>query len=122
MMNLKKYKGISAIGFLTALIIVVGVVMVLSAPFMVNNRSEKVKDNNTDKSKSLPDLNFETEINNKLSAIDTRINAIENKFSKQHSNRYVCSIEGKVDDNGNIVPVDNISGSNKFVFVCEYKY
>ena len=42
------------------------------------------------------------------------------------SDRYVCSIEGYLNENNDVVPIDNQTTSQdisnkKFVFVCEYK-
>ena len=37
------------------------------------------------------------------------------------SNKYVCTIEGNVDENGVVVQVNSSNNYSKFVFVCEYR-
>jgi len=92
---------------------------------------------------SEPSSNIEDDLRRK---IDERFSSFENRMniemrnmieqsktsSNDISNKYICTIEGRVDENGNILPV-NSSGndsfnqarsgsSQRFVFVCEYNY
>jgi len=61
-------------------------------------------------------------------------NVLEQNKSSSNSktDKYICSIEGKVDENGNIIPVNSsdndiynqvkLGAAQRFVFVCEYNY
>ena len=120
----KKHRAMSPMGYVIALIIFIGIAMIISAPFIVdssNNNGKELEDINKNYERSFNNLaDFETRINNKIENIENKLNSIQETTSK--SNKYTCTIEGKVDENGNIVPIDNISGNKKFVFVCEYNY
>ena len=65
--------------------------------------------------------------------MNSRLNLIESRQSKTStmpqqstSDKYVCEIEGNVDADGNVTPIDNMSMNEvrkrKIVFVCEYRY
>lgn len=120
----KKHRAMSPMGYVIALIIFIGIAMIISAPFIVdssNNNGKELEDINKNYERSFNNLaDFETRINNKIENIENKLNSIQETTSK--SNKYTCTIEGKVDENGNIVPIDNISRNKKFVFVCEYNY
>ena len=107
-------------GYLIALVIIFGVVMIVSAPLLVDNSDKTEVINQPNNIIPSEMSNIETRLNEKFSELENRMDAIQNSFST--SNKYVCTIEGKLDENGNTVSVDDISQSKKFVFVCEYKY
>ena len=119
-----KSNAMSPIGYVIALIIFIGVGMIISAPFIVDNsdsNNKELENINRNYERSFNNINdFETKINNKIENIENQLNSLQEINSK--SNKYTCTIEGKVDENGDIVPLDSVLGNKKFVFVCEYNY
>lgn len=167
----KKF-GMSTMGYAIVLVIILGIVMIVSAPMMVN----KVKDKGNDSDKSaftskkyrvknnsktldsnvavnslssqdnedysydngeIKDDNsrdFYSEIERIDRKISSRIDNLEiqqrefiRDYNKKESisNKYVCSIEGELDSDNNVVPINNQGNDDiknkKFVFVCQYK-
>lgn len=116
-----KSNAMSPIGYVIALIIFIGVGMIISAPFIVDNSDNNKELENINRNYERSYNNFsdlEANINRRLDNIENRLNSM----TKTNSNKYTCTIEGTVDENGNIVPIENVSGNKKFVFVCEYNY
>ena len=120
----KSFSAMTPMGYVIALVIFIGIGMIISAPFIVDssgNNGKEPEDINRNYERSFNNLaDFETRINSRIENIENRLNSVQKNNSK--SNKYTCTIEGKVDENGNIVPIDNVSGNKKFVFVCEYNY
>lgn len=100
--------------------------MIISAPFMFDKFENNSKQNNT-RNRIEPEINYEQpmvnvmgEINRIERQLSDRISNLEQKRQKP-SNKYVCTIEGKLDDSGIVVPISTSDDiSKKFVFVCEY--
>jgi hypothetical protein len=115
-----KSNAMSPIGYVIALIIFIGVGMIISAPFIADNSDNNKELENINRNYERSYNNFsdlEANINRRLDNIENRLNSM----TKTNSNKYTCTIEGTVDENGNIAPIENVSGNQKFVFVCEYK-
>lgn len=161
-MKKRKY-AFSTMGFAIVLVIILGIVMIISAPMMADKYKDKTPKNSDYDEKYSSSKNEQEYYDNKssdnisynydrlereisrtrddVSALESRIlNQVDFKFreemqrresSSSVSDRYVCSIEGYLDVNGNVVPVNSDSNSDrandartsltkKFVFVCQY--
>lgn len=120
----KKLNAMSPMGYVIALIIFIGIAMIISAPFIVDsseNNNKEIENINRNYERSFNNFSdLEANINRRLDNIENRLNSIQK--TETNSNKYTCTIEGTVDENGNIVPIENVSGNKKFVFVCEYNY
>lgn len=149
---MSKKRAMSTMGYAIALVIILGVVMIISAPMMIdkykkgnNSQYDNYVQNSEDQSKYLPNNRAENQENtrensdelfNQLRIMEDRINTrLEYLESRQNQNsgssqsssdKYVCEIEGNVDADGNVTPIDNMSMNEvrkrKIVFVCEYRY
>ena len=108
--------AMSGMGFAIAIVIMLGIVMIFSAPAMLDGNKEPAKEEKT----VVPNQNVSElqELENRLNA---RIENLERNQSDGVSNRYICKIEGNVDENGTIVPINNNNNYSKFVFICEYR-
>ena len=150
--------AMSALGYAIVLVIILGVVMIISAPMMADKfknkehnkqqdsisddtRSSSERDEYYDSSSSRPVKddrggsdylfnevrNIERRINDRIDNLELRQREMQNKQtnSASVSNKYVCTIEGSLDANNNVVPLDAQNSadikSQKFVFVCEYR-
>lgn len=149
---MSKKRAMSTMGYAIVLVIILGVVMIISAPMMIdkykkgnNSQYDNYVQNSEDQSKYLPNNRVENQENtrensdelfNQLRIMEDRINTrLEYLESRQNQNssssqsssdKYVCEIEGNVDADGNVTPIDNMSMNEvrkrKIVFVCEYRY
>lgn len=149
---MSKKRAMSTLGYAIVLVIILGVVMIISAPMMIdkykkgnNSQYDNYVQNSEDQSKYLPNNRVENQENtrensdelfNQLRIMEDRINTrLEYLESRQNQNsgssqsssdKYVCEIEGNVDADGNVTPIDNMSMNEvrkrKIVFVCEYRY
>lgn len=119
---MSKKSAMSAMGYAIVSVIVLGIVMIVSAPMLVSNvKEEKPQE---------PQMNYEREESSsysELRSIEERLSSrIENLERSQNdrnvvTDKYVCTIEGKLDENGDVVPADSAGRSDKIVFVCEYR-
>ena len=149
---MSKKRAMSTLGYAIVLVIILGVVMIISAPMMIdkykkgnNSQYDNYVQSSEDQSKYLPNNRVENQENtrensdelfNQLRIMEDRINTrLEYLESRQNQNsgssqsssdKYVCEIEGNVDADGNVTPIDNMSMNEvrkrKIVFVCEYRY
>lgn len=149
---MSKKRAMSTMGYAIVLVIILGVVMIISAPMMIdkykkgnNSQYDNYVQGSEDQSKYLPNNRVENQENtrensdelfNQLRIMEDRINTrLEYLESRQNQNsgssqsssdKYVCEIEGNVDADGNVTPIDNMSMNEvrkrKIVFVCEYRY
>lgn len=123
---MKTKPALSATGFAIIIFILLGVAMIVSAPSFIDNSSKENEQKFSEQRLNEQNdfitrlQNFENQINQRLNAIEDNVNSINNNQSNI-SNKYICTIEGNVDEDGNIVKVNSQSGLTKFVFVCEYK-
>lgn len=142
-----KRKALSTMGYAIVLVIIIGIVMIISAPMMMNNikkgknfdqndnyssRRDRDDRENFDEQK---DYRSSDDVSMQLRMIEERMNArldsmearqVQRATSTQSvSDKYVCEIEGNVDADGNVTPIDNMSmdevKKRKIVFVCEYR-
>lgn len=145
-----KKRAMSNLGYAIVLVIILGIVMIVSAPMLVNKQKAKFSspnnnyqgnidysessavsganysENNENSSTSFDELRaFEDRINSRLNDIEIRQQQNQSSNSKTISNKYVCSIEGMVDANNNVISVEGQSSEDlkkqKIVFVCEYR-
>lgn len=154
----KKF-AMSALGYAIVLVIILGIVMIISAPMMAdkfknkehNNQQDSISDDTRssserdeyhDSSSSRPVKddsgggsdylfnevrNIERRMNDRIDNLELRQREMQNNQtnSTSVSNKYVCTIEGSLDENNNVVPLDAQNSadikSQKFVFVCEYR-
>ena len=144
--------AMSTMGYAIILVIILGVVMILSAPMMMSKYKgdkkssdeyskkdddyDNYKDRERDK-EEYSDSGYNRDMSNNNASDDiledrmnSRFNDIEARQSQKSSSptitdKYVCSIEGNVDSDGNVTPVDNMNMDEvkrrKIVFVCEYR-
>lgn len=155
---MRKKFAMSALGYAIVLVIILGVVMIISAPMMAdklkdkspNDREENVSDDyrenrsepqeyyNNSSSRPVKSSggnesdylyeevrNIERRMSVRIDNIDNKLRDLQNSSSNSVSDKYVCTIEGSLDANNNVVPLDAQSSSDiktqKFVFVCEYR-
>lgn len=119
----KKF-AMSTMGYAIVLVIILGVVMIISAPMLADKYKKVDKKTNSPIVEPSVTSHYEyselREIENRLSSriddIERRQNSVD---TNSYTNKYVCKIEGNLDDSGIVVPFDNPDG--KIVFVCEYK-
>ena len=133
----KKFKAMSPMGYAIVAVVVFAFAMIVSAPYIVSDSSESKQtekqpiheefiQNNVQQTQHPQQLQQPQQsvdmsrIDERFMNMEARINAIQRTYTSQ-SNRYICKIEGKVDNQGNIVSVDEATDNQKFVFVCEYK-
>jgi len=122
---MNKKSAMSAMGYAIVAVIVLGIIMIVSAPMLVNNVKEEKKPE--------PEYNYEKkeipQDNSELKAIEQRLSMRIDDLERRQANRqentvtdkFVCSLEGKLDGNGEVVPVDIYDRTSKIVFVCEYR-
>lgn len=127
---MNRKSALSTIGYAIVLVIILGVVMIISAPMMADKYKDKPVKNDINKNVDTNQINIdelnqiqetENRINSRLSSIEQRQNEIEN--SNNISDKYICSIEGTVDEQGSIIEINSQSDvkNQKIVFVCEYR-
>lgn len=73
-------------------------------------------------------LDLERRLNSRVDNIEQRQNELKRNLENKSDvkDAYICSIEGFLDSDNNVVPVDSPQASSdlksqKFVFVCQYK-
>lgn len=153
---LNKKSAMSTMGYAIVLVIILGIVMILSAPMLMgkykgdkknhdNNQEQNYDDrrdydgrrdyNNdeNDYQSSSPDSDVTVELRNLESRINSRISDLEARQAQNSSvqnqnisDKFVCSLEGNVDADGNVLSIEGKSMDevkrSKMVFVCEYRY
>lgn len=114
----------SGMGFAIVIVILIGLGMIISAPTLLDNSSDKENANSEkfqaeDLSTKLQ--NFENKINERLNNMEMNYRNSQANNNQYVTNKYICEIQGYVDENGNVIKPDSRNGLSKFVFVCEYK-
>lgn len=155
---LSKKSAMSTMGYAIVFVIVLGVIMIVSAPMLMskykgdknstnddrnyneerysdkeNSRYDDARDRDGEHYKDSDSNNDSSEVVNQLRMLEdrmnSRINSLEARQSQSQSgqiasDKYVCSIEGNVDADGNVTPIDGMNLEDvkrkKIVFVCEY--
>ncbi len=166
---MNKKLAMSALGYAIVLVIILGVVMIISAPMLADkyktnqlntDDGDVISENNSNSetrrsyrrnrsSSSVPVgessaddsysagtsnmVDIASEIRRIEDRMENRIRSVERNQQElmqrnannasSVSNKYVCSIEGTLDADNNVIPIDSSSDlkSQKFVFVCEYR-
>lgn len=122
---MNRKNAMSTMGYIIVLFIILGVVMIVSAPMMLN----KAKDRNGLSGKDFRNesqteyYNISEELRRVEESLSARINELENatqsssrNSSETVQNRYICTKERSPENE--LEPLDG--GTKKFVFVCEY--
>lgn len=160
---MQKRNAMSNMGYAIIFVIVLGVIMIISAPMIIDSYKVGNKDNsqnlaeNPSENQNIDERNVRDNYNenvterdivdmtNKIRRLerdfDSRIRELEanqkeglsNNSSEQiqgnesgMSDKFVCTIEGNLDAEGNLIPLDSKSAmqsgrKQKIVFVCDYK-
>ena len=157
MQKLNKKNAISMMGFAIVFLIVLGIVMILSAPMMMNKDKNDNNSNSDDtryenEDRDNPDRersrDYEdqsrydrensgnsgyssTEMMDELRNVENRMNSrlsnleAERSSTQSVSDKFICSLEGNVDADGNVISVEGMNMDDikrrKMVFVCEYR-
>lgn len=147
---LNKKRAMSTIGYAIVLVIILGIVMILSAPMMMgkykgdkknidNNQEQNYdgrqnydeRENDYQSSSSDGDVavelrNLESRINSRISDLEARQAQNTSVQNQNVSDKFICSLEGNVDADGNVISIEGKSMDevkrSKMVFVCEYRY
>lgn len=147
---LNKKSAMSTMGYAIVLVIILGIVMILSAPMMMgkykgdkknidNNQEQNYDDrqnydgrvNDYQSSSSDGDVavelrNLESRINSRISDLEARQAQNTSVQNQNVSDKFICSLEGNVDADGNVISIEGKSMDevkrSKIVFVCEYRY
>ncbi|MFR1672898.1 MAG: hypothetical protein ACLSWI_08150 [Candidatus Gastranaerophilaceae bacterium] len=160
---LNKRKALSTMGFAIIFVIILGVVMIISAPMMADKYKDKTPKVSEPQPEDLSGMNTnevppnlehprymnDTNVNQRyedrymdienriMSQVDYKIREAMRNFVPQSSDssvsdKYVCTIEGYMDEEGNVIPINSgntsdradqakVSYERKFVFVCQYR-
>ena len=141
---MKNKKAMSTIGYAIVCVIILGIIMIISAPMIIDsNKNKQDVDSQPTREEShdsepMPDnQDIVSEMQNIESRLNSRINDIEARQSNQPqqnysnssasvTNKYVCSMEGTLDRDNNVIPLNSQQPSanlqnQKIVFVCEYR-
>lgn len=147
---LNKKSAMSTMGYAIVLVIILGIVMILSAPMMMGkykgdkknidnnqeqnydgrqNYDERVNDyqsNSPDGDVAVELRNLESRINSRISDLEARQAQNTSVQNQNVSDKFICSLEGNVDADGNVISIEGKSMDevkrSKMVFVCEYRY
>lgn len=143
-----KKLGMTAVGYAIVCVIILGIVMIISAPMMANKYKDKTQNteqynddhasgeteapapaDSGDNSSSYNDSNDKIyeELRNLENRMDSRMANLEQRQNSAPapasvSDRYVCTIEGVMDENHNVVQIDKNTDikNQKIIFACEY--
>lgn len=147
---LNKKSAMSTMGYAIVLVIILGIVMILSAPMMMGkykgdkknidnnqeqnydgrqNYDERVNDyqsSSSDGDVAVELRNLESRINSRISDLEARQAQNTSVQNQNISDKFICSLEGNVDADGNVISIEGKSMDevkrSKMVFVCEYRY
>lgn len=124
---MNKKSAMSAMGYAIVSVIILGLIMIISAPMLVTNvkEEEKTSEPVTEYNKE-PEQNDYSELRMLEERLTSRIDDLErsqanNQGQNTVTDKYICSIEGKLNENGDVVPLDGSDSGEKIVFVCEYR-
>ena len=148
---MKNKKAMSTIGYAIVSVIILGIIMIISAPMIIDSNKNKNNPNNPPNQEESRDYepyssdnnninvveemqNIESRLNSRISDLEARQNGqpqqnYSNNYSNNNSeitNKYLCSMEGTLDKDNNVIPLNSQQPSTnlqnqKIVFVCEYK-
>lgn len=162
---MQKRNAMSNMGYAIISVIVLGVIMIISTPMIIDSYKVGNKDNSQNPSEESQNIDERRardreDYNNSIGNVTERdildmsnkIRRIESDFDlrirelernqrealgnnssgqtqgseREMSDKFVCTIEGNLDAEGNIIPLDSKSAmqsgrKQKIVFVCDYK-
>lgn len=162
---MQKRNAMSNMGYAIISVIVLGVIMIISTPMIIDSYKVGNKDNSQNPSEESQNIDERRardredynnsignvterdilDMSNKIKRIesdfDLRIRELERNqrealgnnssgqtqgSEREMSDKFVCTIEGNLDAEGNIIPLDSKSvmqsgRKQKIVFVCDYK-
>lgn len=148
---MKNKKAMSTIGYAIVCVIILGIIMIISAPMIINGNKNKNNQNEPPNFEEREDYepyssdnsnvdvveemqSIESRLNSRISDLEARQNGqpqqnYSNNYSNNNSeiiNKYICSMEGTLDKDNNVIPLNSQQPSTnlqnqKIVFVCEYK-
>lgn len=143
---MKYKKAMSNMGYAIVCVIILGIIMIISAPMIIDRTKNKEansqpnQEENRDYDQYASDnrsvdivaemQNIESRLNSRISDIEARQNNqsqqnYSNGSSSPITNKYVCSMEGTLDNDNNVIPLNTQQPENlqnqKIVFVCEYR-
>ncbi len=121
----KKF-AMSVMGYAIVTVIILGIVMIASAPMLVNNTKEKKVSEPVQRSEERTVSENSSDLRRVEEYLLSRIDELERRQSSNNESntvrdKYVCTIEGTLDDDGNVVPRETFEQTDKIVFVCEYR-
>lgn len=122
---MNRKSAMSNMGYAIVSVIVLGIIMIISAPMFVTSAKKEQPEpiSNYEREEIRSDDSelrlLEERLTSRIDDLERRQSDARNNSST--SNKYVCSIEGKVDENGDVVPLDDSERGEKIVFVCEYR-
>lgn len=147
---LNKKSAMSTMGYAIVLVIILGIGMIFSAPMMMGkykgdkknidnnqeqnydgrqNYDERVNDyqsSSSDGDVAVELRNLESRINSRISDLEARQAQNTSVQNQNVSDKFICSLEGNVDADGNVISIEGKSMDevkrSKIVFVCEYRY
>lgn len=118
---MNKKSAMSAMGYAIIFVIILGVVMIISAPMMADKYKNDNNENNTQKAF----FDAEYEVRRVEENLTQRIEALENsrggRTSSNTSNKYICTMAKNPSDYGELQQIDGGADPKKFVFICEYR-
>ena len=134
-------KKLSPIGYAIVFVLLLAVIMLVSSPVIFENykgepgsnsksQSEKTKQyapEQNDRNYRFSGGDRDDEISDLERRLNDRLDAIErsngnSRYENTVTDKYICSIEGGLDESGVVVPIDPNNPPAKFVFACEYRH
>lgn len=120
--------AMSVVGYAIVTVIILGIVMIASAPMLINNTKEKKASEPVQQSREerMFSENY-SDLRRVEEYLSSRIDELERRQSNNNESntvrdKYVCTIEGTLDDDGNVIPREIFEQTDKIVFVCEYRH
>ncbi|MBP3924817.1 hypothetical protein J6E39_06210 [bacterium] len=125
--------ALSPVGIAIAIVCLLGLVMILSTPVIVDKYQHKNAANvniEPENQNIINDLSMKiTELEQRINEVDNNARNIEQNLriqspsarSARSENSYSCTIEGVVDENGNMISASQVKSTTpetKYVFVC----
>lgn len=132
---MKNKKAMSTIGYAIICVIILGIIMIISAPMIIDSNKNKNKNNpnnppNQEESSDYEPYssdnsninvveemqNIESRLNSRISDIEARQNNqpqqnYSNNYSSNNNseitNKYICTMEGTLDKDNNVIPLNS---------------
>lgn len=130
---MKNKKAMSTIGYAIVSVIILGVIMIISAPMIIDSNKNKNNPNNPPNQEESSNYepyssdnsninvveemqNIESRLNSRISDIEARQNNqpqqnYSNNYSSNNNseitNKYICTMEGTLDKDNNVIPLNS---------------